>query len=125
MMQSIVQTEVPLLRFCSIFHACTQSVPDLRRPGGDGDGGGEGLTKREELLQELIALEDGPLPELEASVAERKHLLGQSGRLLDELVADLGAARLELERREGAATTSQEEQKALQKRIKEVKEMRG
>lgn len=109
------------------FRACTQGAPELRSPGGDrdGEGDGEGLTKREELLRELSALEDGPLPELERSVAERKHLLAQSGRLLDKLVADLGAARLELERREGAAIASQKEQKALQERIKEVKEMRG
>jgi len=66
-------------------------------------------------------LEDGPLQELEKSVAERKHLLAQSGQLLDKLVEDLGGARLELERREGAATASQKEQKALEERIKEVK----
>ena len=70
-------------------------------------------------------MEDGPLSELEKSVAERTHLLAQSGRLLDKLVADLSAARLELERRDATAAASQDEQRALQERIKEVTETRG
>lgn len=94
-----------------------QRAPELSFPAG---GGGEGSHKRDELLRELGALEGGPLPELEKSVAERKHLLAQARRLLDKLVSDLAAARLEVERRDGAAASSQGELEKLRERMVEV-----
>eukprot|EP00903_Cladosiphon_okamuranus_P005634 g5600.t1 len=83
-------------------------------------GGEEGFHKRHELLRELGALEGGPLPELEKSVAERRHLLEQAGLLLDKLVSDLGAAQLELEHREGEIASTQSSLNILQERIVEA-----
>lgn len=57
------------------------------------------------------------MSELEKSVAERKHLLAQARQLLDKLVSDLAAARLELERMDGAVASSQSELKKLRERI--------
>lgn len=88
-------------------------------------GGGEGFQKRDELLRELGALEGGPLPELEKSVAERKHLCAQARQLLDRLVSDLAAARLELERRNGAVASSEGELEKLRERIAKVRMIGG
>lgn len=95
-----------------------QRAPEPSFPGGGG--GAEEFHKREGLLRELGALEDGPLPELEKSVAERKHLLAQARQHLDRLVSDLGSGRLELERRDGAVASSQSELKKLRERTTEV-----
>lgn len=104
-----------------MFCGAEQQAPELSFPGR----GGEGLHKRDELLRELGTLEGGPLPELERSVAERKHLLAQARQLLDKLASDSAAARLELERRDGAVVSSQSELKKLRERIVEVRQMKN
>lgn len=100
----------------SLLFGIVQQAPELSFPRG----GEEGFHKRYELLRELGALEGGPLPELEKSVSERRHLLAQANQLLDKLVSDLGATRLELERRDGAVASSQSGLNILQERIVEV-----
>lgn len=81
---------------------------------------GEGSAEREGLLRELNALEDGLLPELESSIAEQQHLFAKASEVLDKLSSDLSVARLEMERRDGAAMSSGKELKALQERIVKV-----
>lgn len=92
-----------------------QALPELSMPEG------EGSAKREELLRELSALEDGPLPELESSIAEQKQLFAKDSQVLDKLLSVLGAARLKMERGDGAETSSGNELKALQERIVNVR----
>ena len=72
-------------------------------------------------MQELDALEGGPLPELEKLVAERKQRLAQGRQLLDKLVGDLTAARREVERRDGAVASSQGELNKLRTKMVEVR----
>ena len=105
----------------SAFFGAVQRAPELSFSGG----GGEGFHGRDELLRELGALEGGPLPELEKSVAERKHLLAQARQLLDTLVSDLATARLEVERRDGAVASSQGVLKKLRERMEEVRGLDG
>lgn len=82
--------------------------------------GREGFGEREELVRELSSLEEDLLPELEKCIAERKRTLALAGTLLDNLVSDASAARVEMEKRDGVAASSHKELQALQRRIVEV-----
>eukprot|EP00752_Nemacystus_decipiens_P016359 g14628.t2 len=93
-----------------------ERASELSFPGGDG----EGCHRRGELLRELGALEGGPLPELEKSVAERKNLLAEARRLSDKLVSDLAAARRDVELTDGAVAASQGELSRLRERMAEA-----
>lgn len=88
--------------------------PELNVPGG------EGFDEREELVRELSSLEEDLLPELEKCIAERKRTLSQAGTLLDNLVSDASAARVEMDKRDGVAASSKKELQDLQRRLVEV-----
>ncbi|CAM9130156.1 unnamed protein product, partial [Ectocarpus sp. 12 AP-2014] len=88
--------------------------PELNVPGG------EGFDEREELVRELSSLEEDLLPELEKCIAERKRTISHAGTLLDNLVSDASAARVEMETRDGVAASSRKELQDLQRRIVEM-----
>lgn len=81
---------------------------------------GKVLPGREKLVRELSALEQGPLQELEKSVAEQKHTIAKASTVLEKLVSDARVVRLQMEASEKATKSAHEELKATQEKIHQV-----
>ncbi|CAM9141448.1 unnamed protein product [Scytosiphon promiscuus] len=81
---------------------------------------GGNATERDELVRELTRLEQGPLQELEKSVAERKQMIVKAGAVLDKLVANAKVVRLEMKTSNKAVENTRNELKTLQEKVDEI-----
>lgn len=72
------------------------------------------------MAQELRSLENGPIFELEKSIAARKKLEDQARETLKRLMSDLDVAKIELERRQATAKASREDVEEIRRKVAKV-----
>lgn len=73
------------------------------------------------MAQELRSLENGPISELEKTIAARKKLEDQSRETLERLISDFDVAKIELEERQATAKASSDDAEEIRRKIAKVR----
>ena len=80
---------------------------------------------RQALLRELCSIENGPILEVEKSIAARKKLETQAEDTLKRFTSDLDEARIELKRKETVAESSRKELEMTRRNVAQVETRQG
>lgn len=73
------------------------------------------------MAQELRSLENGPISELEKTIAARKKLEDQARETLQRLMSDLDVAKIELEERQATAKASSDNAEEIRRKVAKVR----